>query len=173
MGTDLTRPGRVRVELADPGDASGLADMLQQYLEQTLAGDPVKERAARSIAGEVVFRAAEDEAVCVTMRFAGDRIELRDGTPPAAAPAISGDFLTIAHLTSGEEGPLRLLASRGLRVRAELAQLVLLARVASLLRLESGRDQARRRAVLLVLVLLAALALVCAALALGWIHGGP
>ena len=99
-------------------DASGLADMLQQFIEQTLADSPRKVRQARRLAGHAVFRAAEDEALCVGITFAGERIELQDCSTPAAADAmITADFLTIAHLTSGQESPFRLLAQRKMRVR--------------------------------------------------------
>src|SRR5512140_1818820 len=101
------------VQLVGGDNVSGLADMLHQFLEQTLAASPRKVRQARRLAGHAVFRAAEDEALCVGITFSGERIELRDGGTPCARDAmITADFLTIAHLTSGQESPFRLLARR-------------------------------------------------------------
>jgi len=98
--------------------ASGLADMLQQFIEQTLADSPRKVRQARRLSGHAVFRSAEDDDICVRIAFTGDRIELHDGGAPAAADAsITADFLTIAHLTSGQENPFWLLARRKLKAR--------------------------------------------------------
>jgi hypothetical protein len=157
----------VRVVLVEPDAASGLADMLHQYLEQTLVADPGKQRAARAIAGCVVFRTVEDAAVCVTMTFARDRIEVCDGTAVPGAPAISGDFLSIAHLASGQESPVRLLASRRLRVRARLVHVLLLWRVARLLRTEPDAGEAPAA----VLVATFAAVAVCVAAWL-WLGGG-
>ena len=55
--------GVMPVMLAGGEEASGLADMLHQFIEQTLADSPRKVRQARRLAGHAVFRAAEDEAL--------------------------------------------------------------------------------------------------------------
>jgi hypothetical protein len=105
--------------------ASGLADMLHQFIEQTLSDSPTKERLARRLAGETIFRAAEDQDVAVRIVFAGDRIELRDVTPGEGrgSPSVTADFLSIAHLTSGRESPFSLLVRRKLRARIAPADL--------------------------------------------------
>lgn len=121
MGSDLSAPRPAEsmpVVLGAGEDASGLAEMLQQFLEQTLAASPRTAQRARRLSGAAVFRAAEDEAVAVRMRFAGDRIELDDGVAAGAVdPTITADFLTIAHLASGQESLVRLLVGRRLRAR--------------------------------------------------------
>lgn len=116
MGADLT--DTIPVVLHGGEAATGLAEMLHQLLEQTLAASPRNVHRARRLSGEAVFRSAEDEAVAVRIRFAGNRIELSDGAVRGPRDAlITADFLSIAHLTSGQEHPLRLLAARRLRAR--------------------------------------------------------
>src|ERR1035437_7425482 len=125
------------VELIGGEDVSGLADMLHQFIEQTLAASPRKVRHARRLAGHAVFRAAEDEALCVGITFAGERIELQDGgTPNAADAMITADFLTIAHLTSGQESPFRLLAQRKLKMRFSARQIPFLLRMLRFMQIE-------------------------------------
>jgi hypothetical protein len=131
--------GAIPVVLTDGEQASGLADMLRQFIEQTLAASPRKARQARRLTGRAVFRSAEDEQVCVCLTFSGDHIELRD-TPTSQSrdPWITADFLTIAHLTSGRENPFRLLAQRRLRVRFSVPQVPFLLRMLSFMRIESA-----------------------------------
>jgi hypothetical protein len=123
-------------------DVSGLADMLHQFIEQTLADSPRKVQQARRLAGHAVFRSAEDEELCVRITFAGDRIELRDGgTPRRGEAMVTADFLTIAHLTSGQESPFRLLAQRKLRVRFPVLQLAFLLRLLRFMQIESAQPR--------------------------------
>jgi hypothetical protein len=125
--------------------ASGLADMLHQFIEQTLAASPRKAQQARRLAGHAVFRSAEDEALCVCITFAGDRIELHDsGTPGAVDALITADFLTIAHLTSGQENPFRLLVQRKLKARFSLRQVPFLLGMLRFMQIESESRRAAR-----------------------------
>jgi hypothetical protein len=137
----------IPVVLENGEEASGLADMLRQLIEQTLAESARKRRQARGLRGEAVFRAAEDEEVCVHIVFRGDRIELRDasGVGASGAAAITADFLTIAHLTTGQESPFALLARRKLRARFSLRQLPFLLNLLRLLR-TADRDGETARA---------------------------
>lgn len=113
--------GDYPVVLKNAQNASGLADMLHQYLAQNISEFPRKVNQARSLRGEVAFRAAEDEDVCVRMVFSGDRIDLIDvGTTAIAAPAMTTDFISVAHLTTGEEGPFSLLVKRKMKVQFSL-----------------------------------------------------
>lgn len=124
MTSAETRPARsgsepppVPVALHDPANASGLADMLCQLLEQTVAADPGKASQARRLRGEVAFAAAEDPEVQVRIRFGDGGVELWDGPAPAGVPALTGDFLTMAHLTTGQQSPVALVARGKLRAR--------------------------------------------------------
>jgi hypothetical protein len=138
VGSDLTLPwGRHPVVLQDPDAASGLADLLHQYLVQTLASSPRKIAQARAISGELLFRALEDENVCVRLVFAPEKIEIGDLSGPAPrAPSLTADFLTVAHLASGKQGPLSLLTDGKLSARFSLLQIPFLLRVLRLLRIE-------------------------------------
>lgn len=157
MATDLTfatdaAGGVVPVVLVGGESATGLADMLQQFIEQTLSESPRKARQARRLVGRAVFRSAEDEEVCVCITFAGTHIELRDGSEvPAGVPSITADFLTIAHLTSGRESPFLLLARRKLRVRFSALQLPFLLRMLRFMRIESGARATRAHRALWIL----------------------
>jgi hypothetical protein len=154
--------GTIPVVLANPERASGLADMLQQFIEQTIAVSPRKARQARRLSGRAVFRSAEDEELCVRITFGPDRIELHDcHTPGAGEASISGDFLTIAHLTSGQDNPFRLLAQRKLKVRFSIQQLPFLLGMLRFMQIDS---EARRAARVRRLWAGAALAIAAAAL---------
>lgn len=139
------------VVLEGGDEASGLADMLRQFLEQTLAESPRKRHQARALSGRALVRSTEDAEVCVCIEFAADHIELRDadGEQPGV-PGIAADFLTLAHLTSGRENPFHLLARRRLEARFSFAQIPFLLRLLRFLRIESDAQRAlrRRRAVL-------------------------
>ena len=153
MGGDLAREEAAReaipVVLEDGEEASGLAHMLHQFIEQTLEEGPGKRRRARSLSGQAVFCAAEDEEISVRIVFGGDRIELHDGAgavPPGVA-SVTADFLTIAHLTSGKESPFALLARRKLRARLRPHQLPFLLRMLGFMKSEDpdGAAEGRRR----------------------------
>jgi ubiquinone biosynthesis protein UbiJ len=134
----------VPVRIGHTGDAeeeaSGLAHILQQFLEQTLEDSPEKRRLARRLRGEAIFRAAEDPAIQVRMRFRGDGIELSDvGEDQTVGTAsVTADFLTIAHLTSGQESPFALIATRKLRVRFRASEIHFLLQMLALMRITNG-----------------------------------
>jgi hypothetical protein len=127
---------RVAVVLRGGPDASGLADMLHQLLEQTL-GDPDRARRAGVLRGQVHFRAAEDEQVCAYLRFSADGVEVGDAerTSVHAFPELTADFLSVADLSTGRRGPLALMATGKLRVRCSPRDVPFLVGVAGVLRL--------------------------------------
>jgi hypothetical protein len=149
-GRSGSRPCRIAVKSSSKS-ASGLADMLHQFIEQTLSDSATKQRLARRLAGETVFRAAEDPDVAVRIVFAGDCIQLRDETAGEVrdAPWVTADFLSIAHLTSGKESPFSLLVRRKLRARLAPADLPFLLGMLRFMRIRpEGRGPARLRGVL-------------------------
>lgn len=151
VGSDLiaqttvrAQPLEIPVVMQGGGPPSGLAEMLQQFLEQTIAESPHKASRARKLSGELLFRSAEDPEVAVRIRFAGDRVELRDGADaPAGAARVTADFLSIAHLTTGQESPLRLLARGRLRVRLSPREIPFLLAVIRLLKIEGAGEESR------------------------------
>ncbi|MBI4957369.1 MAG: hypothetical protein HY908_35495 [Myxococcales bacterium] len=167
MAADLTRAS-CAVVLRDEATASGLADMLHQFLAQTVASSPGKARLACRLRGALLFRAAEDELLTVSIAFSGAGIEVGDAPgPDPSLPMLTADFLTTAHLTTGEERPLGLLVRRRMRVRFRLGQALFLWRVLGLLRIapEGAPARARWRWALAVgLLALAALAVLAVAL---------
>jgi hypothetical protein len=147
VGTHLTSGARaddaMAVVLNGHRKPSGLAEMLRQFIEQTLAESPRKVRQARRLSGQAVFRAAEAEDVFVRIRFAGDRIELDDGgVLDPRDTLVTADFLSIAHLTSGQEGPFGLLARRRLRARFSPSQLPFLLGLVRFMRIDGTRRRA-------------------------------
>lgn len=152
---------RPSVVLHDAESASGLADMLHQFLEQTVEASPAKARAARALRGDVVVRAAEDQDVAVRIVFFGERIELSDlgaAAAPVGAPVIVGDFLSVAHVTSGQSSPLLAVVRRDLRVQSPVARLPFLIRVLAFMRIEEEGAARRRRLQVLAVLAVAVLA---------------
>ncbi len=134
----------IPVVLVGDEEPSGLAEMLQQFIEQTVAESPHKAGQARRLAGRAVFRSAEDEALCVHIAFMGNHVELQDGGAPRPGEAsITADFLTIAHLTAGRASPFRLLVQRKLKARFSPRQVPFLLGMLRFMQIES---QPRRRA---------------------------
>ena len=163
MAADLTQAAGGGVSdfpVVLAGDsASGLADMLQQFLEQSLSASPRKLRQARRLSGRALVRSAEDEEVCVGITFAGNRIEIRDvGATPNGDASITADFLTIAHLTSGQENPFRLLVRGKLRASFGLSQILFLLRLLQLMQLETSATRRQRQILIAGGVLAASLA---------------
>ena len=168
MAADLAN---CAVVLRDETAASGLADMLHQFLAQTVASSPDKARLARRLRGALLFQAAEDDRLVVSIAFSGAGIEVGDATAPdARLPMLTADFLTTAHLTTGEERPFGLLVRRRMRARFRLAQALFLFRVLRLLRMEAEGERAqsgRRWLIVAALVVGAAIAGGVALLVLG------
>jgi hypothetical protein len=135
--------------------------MLHQFLEQLIDEDPNKASQARRISGNMLFRAAEDTSICVRLSFAGEGIEVADHDgAPNRWPALTADFLTTAHLTTGEESPLTLVRRRRMRVRCAPWHAPFLLRVLRLMKIpprpEIAGSRRLRWAILAAAVALAA-----------------
>ncbi len=154
-------------ELANPETASGLADMLHQFVAQTLIASPAKTRQARALSGKLYFRAAEDPSLAVRLEFARGRIRVGDVPPEEVGrPALTADFLSIAHMTTGVESPARLLREKRIRADVSLSQGLFLMRALRFMRVEpealrdgvalQARAAAGRRRRLVVALLVAA-----------------
>jgi len=168
VGSDLTRrePDGASLDAAYPvtlrgGDAaSGLADMLHQFLSQNLAELPGKVRQARRLDGDLLFRSAEDEEICVKIAFQRERIELEDHQGETGGlPSITSDFVSTAHLTTGEESPFSLLVRRKIRVSFGVGQVWFLLRVLRFMRIPGDARAEKARRLRLAAVLLAFVAL--------------
>lgn len=134
------------VLLAGGGEASGLADMLHQFLSQILDEYPAKSRRLPRISGRMLFRAAEDETICVVLSFDAGTIEIKDHAGARdGIPSLTADFLTTAHMTTGEESPFSLVSRRKLRVECSLRHAPFLLRVLRLMRIPPRPEIARAR----------------------------
>ena len=142
LADSLRSDSPVSVVIRNGEEISGLTNMLHQFIEQTLAESPRKRRQAKKLAGEVEFRSAEDQEISVRICFAGDRIELHDG-PAGSRPstAITADFLSMAHLTAGQENPLGLLVRRKLKIRFSARQIPFLVGVLRFMQIEAPTGQ--------------------------------
>ncbi len=103
-----------QVVLADGDDASGLACMLADLLEQNLRDFPRRARVAALTRGDVVLTAS-DRDLSVTLHFGDGRVVVTDGVAPGA-PALAGPWLEMAKVCSGRTSPIGALRARALRI---------------------------------------------------------
>ncbi len=108
----------VRVRLAG-GAESGLANIVQQYLEQDLAEFEEKRRRAARLRGRMAMTASDHEAA-VTLEFGGDEISIWDGERPPLDASIVGPYRALVRLLQGEAHPLLEHLQGRLRVRSSL-----------------------------------------------------
>ncbi len=102
------------VVLADGDEASGMATMLGGLLEENLRDYPGRARVAGLARGDVVLTAS-DRDISVTVSFRGDEVVVANG-PAAGAAALSGPWLEMAKLCSGQVNPVKALARRELSI---------------------------------------------------------
>ena len=131
----------VPVRLAD-GAESGLARIIQQYLEQDLADFEKKRRRATRLLGRVVMTASDHETT-VTLDFKGDEILIYDGERAPADASIAGPHKALVRLIQGETNPLREHLRGRLRVRSSLRRLFFPLRLHRFMKLMEG-DHAGR-----------------------------
>lgn len=150
----------VRVRLAE-GAESGLANIVQQYLEQSLDESEKKRRRARGLRGCVAMTAA-DHGITVTLDFRGEEIVIWDGEHGPLRASIAGPHRALVGLLQGEGNPLLLHLRGRLRVRSSLRKPFLPLQVHSLMKLppEERRQRGARRYVLVAGVLAAVAAAV-------------
>lgn len=148
----------VRVRLAD-GAESGLANIVQQFLEQNLEESEPRRRRARRLRGRVAMTAADHE-MSVTLDFRGEEILVWDGEHGPLQASIAGPYGAVVGLLRGEGNPLLEHLRGRLRVRSSLRTPLFPLQVHGLMKLPPERhaqQRARRY------VLAAGLALVLAA----------
>ena len=134
---------RVRVRLAD-GAESGLANIVQQYLEQNLEESEQRRRRALGLRGRVAMTAADHE-VTVTLDFRGEEIVIFDGAQEPLQASIAGPNRALVGLLQGEGNPLVEHLRGRLRVRSSLRKPFFPLQVHGLMKLppeERGRRSA-------------------------------
>ena len=123
----------VRVRLAGGAD-SGLANIVQQYLEQDLAEFEDKRRRAARLRGRMAMTASDHDAT-VTLEFGGGDIAIWDGARPPLDASIVGPHRALVRLLQGEANPLLEHLRGRLRVRSSLRKPFFPLRVHSLMKL--------------------------------------
>jgi len=116
--TLVADPQAVAVRLED-GAESGLASIVQQYLEQDLAEFADKRRLAQRLRGRLAMT-ADDYGTSVTVEFRGDEIAIWDGERPPLDASITGPYRGLTRLLQGEANPLVEHLRGRLRVRSTL-----------------------------------------------------
>ena len=131
----------VAVRLED-GAESGLASIVQQYLEQDLAEFADKRRLAQRLRGRLAMT-ADDYGTAVTVEFRGDEIAIWDGERPPLDASIVGPYRGLTRLLQGETNPLVEHLRGRLRVRSTLRKPFFPFHVHSLMKLPPERGARR------------------------------
>ena len=126
-------PQSVEVRLVE-GATSGLASIVQQYLEQQLADSEDRRARAMRIRGRLGLTAT-DYGVAVTVHFAGSWIAISDGALEPLDASIAGPYLALTELIQGRTNPLIEHLRGRLKVRSRLRNLFLPIRLHRLMRL--------------------------------------
>ena len=103
----------------DEGAVSGLACIVQQYLEQDFAEFEKKRRRAARLRGRIAMTAA-DHDVTVTLDFRGSEIVISDGENPPVDASITGPYEALVRLLQGKAHPFLEHLRGRLRVRSRL-----------------------------------------------------
>jgi len=102
----------VRLEGGDA--ASGLAFMIGDLIEGNLRDFPARRRVASRTRGQVALEAS-DRAAAITLSFRPGEVVVAEGISPDT-PVLSGEWLTMAQMCSGQISPVRALASKQLSI---------------------------------------------------------
>jgi len=132
----------IRVRLAD-GAESGLANIVQQYLEQNLDDSETRRQRALGLRGRVAMTATDHE-ITVTLDFRGEEIVIWDGACEPLQASIAGPHRALLGLLQGEGNPLLEHIRGRLRVRSSLRQPLLPLQVHGLMKLPP-EERGRRR----------------------------
>lgn len=134
----------VRVRLGE-GAESGLAHIVQQYLEQSLEESEARRRRALRLRGRVAMTAT-DHQITATLDFRGEEIVVWDGEHGPLQASIAGPHRSLVGLLQGEGNPLLEHLRGRLRVRSSLGKPFFPLQVHRLMKLppdERGQRRAR------------------------------
>lgn len=132
----------VPIRLAE-GAESGLARIVQQFLEQDLAEFESKRRRAARLRGRVAMTASDHET-SVTLDFRGNEVLIFDGAIEPIDASISGPHKALVRVLQGEAHPLIEHLRGRLRVRSRLRRLLLPLQLHRLMKLRREGSHARR-----------------------------
>jgi putative sterol carrier protein len=103
MMNPVSTNGSVQIRTVAGDDASGLANIIAQYLEQVLDDSAEKRAEASSLEGRLGLQAREGD-VAVTIVFAGDSIAIEEGLQDPDA-VIGGEREFLMHVMAGKANP--------------------------------------------------------------------
>jgi putative sterol carrier protein len=122
---------RVRLEA---GATSGLASIVQQFLEQQLADSARRRARAARLRGRLGLTATDYDA-SVTVDFRGDEIAISDGRAGPLDASIAGPYQSLTRLLQGRSNPLIEHLRGRLKVTSRLGNLFFPFRVHRLMKL--------------------------------------
>ncbi len=107
--------GVTPVSIVAGGEASGLANMVGQYLEQLLADSAEKRAQAAALRGRLGLCAREGD-VAITIAFSEHGVAIEEGLQQPDA-VVSGEIETLMHVLAGRANPAWELGQRRLAAR--------------------------------------------------------
>ena len=123
----------IRVRLAADA-ASGLASIVQQFLQQQLEESLKRRQRASRIRGRLGLTAT-DYGTSVTVDFRGDEIVVSDDSAEPLDASIAGSYKSLTKLLQGRSNPVVEHLRRNLKVRSRLGNLFFPLRVHRLMKL--------------------------------------
>ncbi len=114
MMDSVATNGTVPVRTVAGDEASGLANIIGQYLEQILNDSTEKRAEALSLRGRLGLHAREGD-VAVTIVFDGETIAIEEGLQDPDA-VIGGDIEFLMHIMAGRANPAWEVLSRKMTV---------------------------------------------------------
>lgn len=133
VANSSTTNGSTSVTVVAGEQASGLANIIGQYLDQLLVEFPEKRQAAAALRGRLGLHAREGD-VAVTLVFRHDGIAIEEGLQEPDA-LMSGEVELLMHVLSGKANPAFELVGRRLAMRPGIRQPLFAYRAYSLMRL--------------------------------------
>jgi predicted lipid carrier protein YhbT len=123
----------VKVRLAEDA-SSGLASIVQQFLQQQLAESSKRRTRAKRMRGRLGLTATDYET-SVTVDFRGDEIMVSDGSVKPLDASIAGPYQSLTKLLQGRSNPLIEHLRKNLIVSSRLGNLFFPLRVHRLMKL--------------------------------------
>ena len=129
----MSADAEITVRLADDA-GSGLASIVQQFLQQQLAESSKRRTRAKRMRGRLGLTAT-DYQTSVTVNFRGDEIVVSDGSDASLDASIAGSYKSLTRLLQGRSNPLMEHLRKNLKVRSRLGSLFFPLRVHRLMKL--------------------------------------
>jgi len=129
----MSADANVTVRLADDA-SSGLASIVQQFLEQQLEESSKRRKRASRMRGRLRLTATDYET-SVTVDFRGDEIMVSDGSVEPLDASIAGPYKSLTKLLQGRSNPLVEHLRKNLVVSSRLGNLFFPLRVHRLMKL--------------------------------------